>query len=59
MSPERELARARAALMWERARTLRDARLRANGRFALLAVSLALALAAPTQGMDWLLHLMR
>lgn len=43
MSPEEKFEHARAAIMWERMRALRDARLRANCRLALYAATLALA----------------
>ena len=54
VSPERELERARAALAWERMRTLRDARLRANIRLALYAATLAAAWNVPAHWITWL-----
>lgn len=59
MTPEQELQRARAAIMWERMRALRDARLRANCRLALYAVTVALAWHIPADGIAWLTRLIR
>jgi hypothetical protein len=54
VSPEEELARARAAIMWERMRVLRDARLLADCRLAVYAATLALAWHVPVYGIAWL-----
>jgi hypothetical protein len=54
VSPGRELERARAALMWERTRTLRDARLRANVRLTLSVLALAAAWPSPAHWLAWL-----
>jgi hypothetical protein len=59
VSPEEEFERARAAVMWERMRALRDARLRANCRLALYAATLALAWHVPAHGVAWLTGLIR
>lgn len=58
VSPELDLERARAAMMWERVRTQRDARLRANARLVLYTVMLVLALHEPAHGLTWLMHLL-
>lgn len=59
MTPEEEFERARAAIMWERARALRDARLRANCRLLLCAGMLALVSHIPLHSLAWLGALMR
>ena len=59
MSPGREFERARAALMWERMRTLRDARVRANIRLALSVLALAAAGSAAAHWLAWLTGLAR
>jgi hypothetical protein len=57
VSPEEEFERACAAIMWERMRALRDARLRANCRLALYAATLLLAWHVPVHGVAWLTRL--
>ena len=59
VTPEQELERARAAAMWERVRTLRDARLRANCRLTLYTATLALAWRVPAHGLAWVTSLIR
>jgi len=59
VTPEQELQHARAAIIWERMRTLRDARLRANCRLALYAATLVLAWHVPAHGIAWLTGLIR
>lgn len=59
VSPDLDLEHARAAMMWERVRTQRDARLRANARLALYAATVAVALHVPAYGLTWLMHLLR
>lgn len=59
VKPGRELERARTALMCERMRTLRDARLRANIRLTLSVLALAAAWPAPAHWLAWLAGLAR
>jgi hypothetical protein len=57
VSQGRELERASAALVWERMRTLRDARIRANIRLTLSILALAAAWPAPAHWLAWLARL--
>ncbi len=59
MNPGRELERARAALIWERTRTLRDARVRADIRLALSVLALAGAWPDAAHWLSWLAGLAR